>query len=111
MPWRRLPKFGSEPVTWTAAGEAPGEVAPHQDSVNVFIILHPHDEVATALRALRNEVGLAERTRPVSLSRSATMGAMNDPELLVSRILDGDTDPPTHEPPLMQATPCRPVER
>jgi hypothetical protein len=45
-----------------AAGEAPGEVAPHQCSVNTCIIRHGRNGTATAVRALRNEVELSANT-------------------------------------------------
>ena len=47
----------TRPGTDHAAGEAPGEVAPHRGSVNELIIVARHDERAAGVRALCNAAG------------------------------------------------------
>jgi hypothetical protein len=45
-----------------AAGEASGEVTPHQGSVNICIIRHPGDREGTVVCALRNEIEYRGKT-------------------------------------------------
>ena len=92
----RSPAEGVPDTAVAAAGEAPGEVAPHRGSVNRHIIRRGRDESATGARAFGNE-GF-----PVIRTRLAGVVPVVCRRCLVGRLeLEAETlggEPPVREP-------------